>query len=114
MAQNVVLSEGNQIAVAVAAGIESGDPGLFGGQPFVALTDRDATSGEATVKFNGVATFSLTGEIAAGDPIYIDGVAGDLSTTSTGTFYGVALDAVAAATTADCRVRIGGIEPAGS
>lgn len=114
MAQNVVLSEGNQIALAVDSGIESGDPGLFGGQPFVALTDYDSTTGEATVKLNGVAMFSLTGTISVGDPIYIDGVAGALSTTSTGTFYGVALDAVANGVTADCRVRLGGIAPSGS
>lgn len=110
MATNVVFDEGNQLTVDVIANTESGDPVVFGNQPGVALTDRDA-AGQATVKFNGVIEVALEAA-AAGDAVYIVPSTGVLSLTDDATmvFFGVAIND-ADADTDIVRVRIGGIEP---
>lgn len=109
MAGNIVFDQGDQLVVAVIANTVSGDAVAFGNQPGVALTDR-ATDGTATVKFNGVAEFELTGAVA-GDAVYIDPLDGSLTLTDSADdiFFGTA---IADADADDMvRIRIGGIEP---
>jgi len=110
MAGNIVFDEGNQLVVDVIADTESGDAVIFGNQPGVALTDRDA-NGQATVKFNGVAEFEIEGA-SAEDAVYITPSTGALSLTDDANqaFFGVCIND-ADATTDLVRVRIGGIEP---
>ena len=108
MATNTVYEDGDQLMVAVASGVASGDPVIFGGQPAVAQTDRGSdVAGKATLKFNGVHELTLpAGPHTAGDPVYHDGT-DTLTVTATDTYFGVIVDDVASgATTA--RVRIGG------
>jgi predicted RecA/RadA family phage recombinase len=110
MAANIIYSEGDQLEVAVLSGTESGDPVVWGNQPGVALIDRDASTGKATVKFSGVVALTLAGATAE-DAVYIDPADYSLTLTddADNVFYGVAL------TDSDAddivHVRIGGIEP---
>ena len=109
MARNIIYDQGDQLVVNVIAGTVAGDAVAFGNQPGVALTDRDS-AGQATVKFNGVAAFTLTGATAE-DAVYIDPTDGTLTLTDTASdiFFGVC---IADADSDDLvNIRIGGIEP---
>lgn len=110
MAGNIIFNDGDQLSVTVLAGTVSGDPVLFGNQPGVALTDRDTTTGKATVKFSGVIEVEMAGA-AAEDAIYIAVADYALVLADTGAhaFFGTCIDDADADDMV--RVRIGGIEP---
>lgn len=114
MAQNLIKSPGQQYAVVVdaPASPQSGDPVRFGAATGVALTSMDA-AGETTVDFGPgtwqipVAAVAASGPVAIepGDALFFsDTVVPALSRRSAGTFFGLALDAVAAGETAVIRV----------
>lgn len=123
MATNIVYDKGEQLSLNVsgvtgsgtAGAMMSGDPGVIGQLPFVALTNEDA-DGNATCKFNGVADVSVMGEtnadagsaVAVGDILYFD--AADtprVNKDTTGVRFGYALEAVASGATSTIRVKIG-------
>lgn len=109
MAGNIIFEDGNQLKLAVPAGVVSGDPLTFGNQPCVALTSRDS-DGNATVKFDGVALLELANAVAE-DAVYIDPSALTLTLTDTAStvFFGTCINDADADDMV--RVRIGGIEP---
>lgn len=111
MATNRRFATGNQLLLTVASGVESGDPVVYGNQPAVALDDRGtAVAGKATLQFDGVFQFELTGATEE-DAVYITPSTGALSLTDDANkvFFGVCI------TDADdddlVDIRIGGIEP---
>lgn len=116
MATNIIHEDGNQLDLVCTApsAPDSGGPVLFGVLPGVALTD-ERSDGKTTVKLNGVADLSVKGvdgsgnaAIAAGDVIYYtDGDTPKLNVKTTGTRFGVALEAVSSGATATIKVRIG-------
>lgn len=112
MAKNLVFAEGRKLTLPVGAGVKSGDPVAIGAMTGVALNDRDA-AGNATVDFGGVYELSVkavsdvgNSAIAVGDQLYF--VAGDTpklsKKSSTGLYFGFALDAVNSGETATIRV----------
>jgi predicted RecA/RadA family phage recombinase len=113
---NENFDRGDQINVAVASGVVSGDPVMIGGMAGIAMTTRDATLGTATVKRRGVDTFSVKGvndagnvAVAALDPIYyLDGDTPKLSKKASGKFFGYALATVGSGSTASIQVLITG------
>jgi predicted RecA/RadA family phage recombinase len=109
MATIVRYQEGNQLRLPVASGVESNDLVVFGNQPAVALTDRDA-DGYATLKFDGVVNVELA-SASAEDAVYITPSTGALSLTDDAdkVFFGVCITDSDADDMVD--VRIGGIEP---
>lgn len=110
MAQNIVFEDGDQLSVPVGSGTEAGDPVLIGtALPGVALTDRDA-NGNATVKFNGVASLAVVvavNALAVGDPVYITGAGAITRTASGNTRFGYALGALATNVGGTINVKIG-------
>ncbi|GAA0403023.1 hypothetical protein GCM10009530_63750 [Microbispora corallina] len=116
MAKNIVLEDGNQIALAATdpATPASGDPVLVGQLPGVAII-TEGSDGLATIKTNGVATLSVKGvdgggnsAVAVGDIIYyVTADTPKLSKKNTGVRFGYALDAVTSGSTATIRVKIG-------
>lgn len=116
MAKNIILEDGDQIALAATdpATPVSGDPVVVGQLPGVALVNEDA-AGNTTVKTNGVASLSVKGidaggnsAVAVGDIVYY--TAADtpkLSKKATGVRFGYALDPVTSGATATIRVKIG-------
>jgi len=105
------IQPGDILYLAVPSGTESGDPVLVNGVTGVALIDRD-TDGYATVAVNGVYDLSVkaiddTGNctIEVGDPVYInmdDTV--PLTAKASGTYFGLALEAVAIGATTTINV----------
>lgn len=119
MATNIIFEDGDQVAVNVSAVtgsgagglVQSGDPGVLGQLPFVALTDENA-DGIATVKFNGVAELFVDAEAAAvnpGDLLYFDAAdANKINNASSGNVrFGYALGSVSNGATGTIRVKIG-------
>jgi predicted RecA/RadA family phage recombinase len=116
MAKNIVLEDGNQLAVAATdpATPASGDPIVLGQLPGVSLI-AEAADGNTTMKTNGVATLSVKGvdgggnsAVAAGDIIYyVTADTPKLSKKATGVRFGYALDAITSGSTATIRVKIG-------
>lgn len=117
MAKNRYRHRGRKLYLSVAAIngtgtgdlVKSGDPGVVGRLPVVALTDEDA-DGMATCDTLGVYTFTVTSAVAAiapGDAVHWDNAAGTLREAGAGVFFGTALGAVAAAGTATIEVRVG-------
>lgn len=119
MATNIVHEDGDQLTVNVsgvtgsgASGvIQSGDPGVLGQLPFVALTDEDA-DGMATVKFNGTADLTVDAESAAvnpGDLLYFDAAdANKINNAASGNVrFGYALGSVGNGAVATITVKIG-------
>ena len=119
MARNIIFEDGEQLRVNVAnvtgtgpdGATRSGDPGVVGDLPFVALTDEDGT-GYATVKLDGVAELAVKAEggaIGVGTILYFD--AADptkINNSSSGNKrFGYALGAVADGETATIPVKIG-------
>lgn len=110
MADNYI-AEGRFIEVAVPAGTESGDPILKTGLTGVAQADRD-TDGNAVIDTQGIYDLSVEAKndagnctIAVGDPVYInmdDDPA--LTAKSSGTYFGLALEAIAIGATATINV----------
>ena len=109
MATNIKYESGDQLRVHLGAGVDSGDPVVFGNQPGVALVDSD-DDGYVTVKFNGAAEFEVANANRE-DAIYITPSTGALSLTDDANkvFFGVALEDADADDLVI--VRIGGIEP---
>jgi len=112
MAKNRIFAQGNKhLRLPVRAGLVSGDPEALGvAMPCVLLTDRDATSGEATVSLDAVFDIPVeaaAGAIAAGHILYWDAVAPRLSNTNTGVRFGYALEAVLNLATTTIRVQVG-------
>lgn len=112
MAKNLVFAEGRRLNLPVGAGVKSGDPVAIGAMTGVALNDRDA-AGNATVDFGGVYELSVkavsdvgNSAVAVGDQLYF--VVGDTpklsKKSSTGLYFGFALDAVGSGETATIRV----------
>lgn len=120
MAKNVILENGDQVAVACTdpAVPVSGDPVLYGQMPGVALTNEDA-NGKTTVKRNGKASFQVKGvttsgansAVAEGDILYyVPGNTPKLSKAvgDTGAVrFGYAAGTVTAGSTATIEVLIG-------
>ena len=73
MAKNRVFEHGTQLDLPVIAGTVSGGPVIVGMLPGVALTDRDSAGKSACHVGDGVYTVTVTatGNITAGQPIYI-------------------------------------------
>lgn len=119
MAKNIIFEQGNRLSVTPTnGGALSGDPGLYGDLPFVALTDiakGGNAAGKCSAQFRGVAELSVKGVNAGGNSAVVEGdvlyyVNGDtpkLSKKVAGTRFGVAMGAVASGQTATIRVRIG-------
>jgi len=105
MADNKI-AEGRFIEVAVPTGTESGDPVLKTGLTGVAMKDRD-TAGNAVIDTQGVYDLSVQAvndngncTIEVGDPVYInmdDDPA--LTAKASGTYFGLALEAIAVGAT---------------
>ena len=119
MATNIVFEDGDQLRANVsgvtgsgASGvIVSGDPGVLGQLPFVALTDEGA-DGYATIKCNGVADLFVDAEAAAvnpGDLLYFDAAdANKINNASSGNVrFGYALGSVGNGATGTIPVKIG-------
>lgn len=121
MAKNIIQPHGDQIRLNVSAVngsgtsdlVKSGDPGVVGDLPFVALTD-EASDGTATVKCNGVAKLNVRGHdgtanaaVAVGQVIYWDNTNGELDVQTAGKRFGYALGAVASGATTSIEVKIG-------
>lgn len=72
MAKNIVFEDGDNLSLPVIAGTLSGSPVIVGMLVGVAVTDR-RSDGTATVKIGAVITAAVTatGNITAGQPIYI-------------------------------------------
>lgn len=128
MAKNIIHETARTLSVTPTnGGALSGDPGIFGDLPFVALTDiakGGNAAGRCTAQFSGVAEVSVKGvnsggnsAVAEGDVIYYQtGDTPKLSKKATsGVRFGVAVarpDATSTALvssggTATIRVRIG-------
>ncbi len=115
MADNLIQKEGKYLRMAVSSGVEAGDITLLGSKfPVVALTDRDSTSGYATVDV-GPAVYDLStvakdadgdSAVAAWDRLYWDtGQSPDaLSKDNTKIFFGYALETVDSGETATINV----------
>jgi predicted RecA/RadA family phage recombinase len=116
MAKNIVLEDGNQIALAATDPTvpASGDPVIVGQLPGVALIN-EAADGNTTIKTNGVANLSVKGvdgggnsAVAVGEIVYyVTGDTPKLSKKNTGVRFGYALDPVTSGSTATIRVKIG-------
>ncbi|MFI7630263.1 DUF2190 family protein [Microbispora rosea] len=119
MAKNIIFEDGDQFAANVSGvngsgtsnSIKSGDPGVLGDLPFVALTDEDA-DGIATIKTNGVASLLVDAESAAvnpGDLLYYDAAdTNKINNASSGNKrFGYALGSVGNGATGTIRVKIG-------
>lgn len=91
----------------------SGDPVIFGQLPGVALTAEDS-AGNTTVALNGTFNLSVKGTsgsnaaITAGDKIYyVSANTPKLSVTTSGVFYGYALENVSSGATSTIKVKVG-------
>ena len=119
MAKNEVLKRGEFLETTVPAGTVAGDPVMLGGAagncPAVAQTDRNTTTGKASVMTVGVHNLSVRGingatntAIAEGDILYYDNArTPKLDVTPGGKRYGYALAAVASGATAVIPVKVG-------
>lgn len=93
----------------------SNDPGRVGNITGVALTNKDATLGTASVDTLGVYLLSVKGidgggnsAVAVGDIIYyVDGDTPKLSKKATGVRFGLALGALGSGSTGNIDVRLG-------
>lgn len=115
MADNLIQKEGKYLSVAVSSGVEAGDITLLGSKfPVVALTDRDSTSGYATVDV-GPAVYDLStvakdadgnSAVAVWDRLYWDTAQSPdaLSKDNTKIFFGYALETVESGETATINV----------
>jgi len=94
MATNRVEMDGRRLLEPVEAGTLSGSPCVVGSRCGVALTDRNATTGMATVEHKGVFTQTVTGITAIGTPIYYTANANPalrLNVVATALFFGYAM-----------------------
>lgn len=121
MAKNVVYNRAERLGVVCTdpASPVSGDPVLYGQQPGVALTSKNATTNITSVQMCGVATFSVKAvttaaagsAVAEGDVIYyvpgntpkLSKAVGDAGAVR----FGVAMGAITSGSTATIPVRIG-------
>ena len=116
MATNIIYDHGDELAVVCTqpATPASGDPVLFGQLPGVALT-KEHSDGTTSVKFRGVAEFSVKGHdgssntaIAAGAVVSDKaGATPVLNADSSGVRFGIAMEAVSSGATSTIQVRIG-------
>lgn len=120
MATNRKRAKNSPLSVTVSSPTVSGDPvvlGSMGGG--VALTDYDASTGKATVDFEGVYDLEVVATndsgnsaVAAGDEIFY--AAGVLSKDSSGVFFGWALETITSGSTDTIMIRLGQSAGAGS
>lgn len=104
MADNIVLTEGNQVRFTKAS-VNSGDPVVIGQIPGVALIDTDA-NGYITLKRNGSANLEVeavdgsgVSAIVEGDILYYETGADPLiNKKTTGVRFGYAMEALASGT----------------
>lgn len=119
-----------KIPITVPVGVVSGGPVLVGDMPGVAATTRDATSGLATIDFEGAFFLEVHGgdldsppndvALKPGDPIYaIDvttdtatnvSIVNELGTDDTAPLFGFVLDAVTSGEDQTVRVRVWGTD----
>ena len=116
MAENYV-QEGRKMNMAVSSGVDSGEPVMIGNYiPAVALTDRDSVTGKASLDF-GPAVYDLpvkghTGvgneAIAEGEAVFYDSALATFlnKNSTTGVFFGVALEAVESGATTTIQVLV--------
>jgi hypothetical protein len=118
MATNIVFDPGYNISVVVdnPATPSSNDPIRFGSITGIAITDEGAggnESDETSVNFGPfIANFDVdadSGDIDVGDPVYyVDTPTGspatNLNDDSSGTFFGIALEAVSSGNTTEIQV----------
>lgn len=117
MAKNTVYDEGKRLKVAVTHPTTptSGSPCIVGQMPAVALTDKNAVTGETVVATSGVFTLSVkavdgggNSAVAVGDIIYyVSADTPPLSKKNTGVRFGYALGTVAAGQTGSVPVKVG-------
>lgn len=113
MAKNRIYEEADSLRLPVPAETESGDPVVVGNIPGVAVTDRDATDGKATVDMDGAYKLPVkavnkagNSKVAVGDIIYMKGTQLNKNNEE-GTRFGYALEEVEAGAEAEIRVKIG-------
>lgn len=106
MAKNMVHTPGNQLE-GVRAATVSGQAIAIGQLPAVALTDSEATTNAITYKCDGVFRVPVLGPVAIGALVYVVDATSVVSTVNTGVRFGYALEAIAGATTATIKVKLG-------
>ena len=116
MSTNMIFRRGDRLTVAVTAPTTpaAGGPVIIGVLPGVALSAEDA-DGNTVVQCDGVFDLSVKGvdgsgnaAVAVGDQLYYtDGDTPKINKKTTGTAFGVALEAVGSGQTDTIRVRIG-------
>lgn len=90
---NQVYENAEKLEGVVEAGTVSGSPCVIGSRAGVALTDRDAVTGLASVSFKGAYNLTVTGATVPGTPIYYTANADPtlrLGIVATGIFFGYA------------------------
>ena len=115
MALNRVRARGRQLQLPVASGKVSGDPAVSGQIPGVCLTDRDSTSGKATLQLDGVFDISVkaidaggNSAVAVGDILYYTAAdTPQVSKKATGVRFGYALEAITGGNTDTINVKVG-------
>jgi predicted RecA/RadA family phage recombinase len=112
MATNRYQEDGIQILLTVGAGVSSGDAGVVGQIPYVALIDADAND-QAVVRTQGVFLLDVhgaddTGNVAVseGDIVYWDSTELNVDATN-GVRFGYALEAVGSGDTTTIKVKVG-------
>ena len=120
MAFNEVFKVGNNISLPVPAGTASGDPVRVGGLNGVAQTNVAVAGdlaglnrdGYASIKLDGAHQLQVTGEVAPGDPVYIDADFALSTTAAGGSLFGHALTTKAVEAVGPVTVRIDTTGPA--
>jgi predicted RecA/RadA family phage recombinase len=133
MATNKSLERATAVTLAVPSTVKSGDLILVGVMAGIALTDYNASTGNATVDFDGAFLLSVTAktslspstgsQVKPGDALYLDGGSQDSTTnvttggtvdknSSSGVYIGNALDGISSAATATIRVKLPGAKAA--
>lgn len=106
MATNEVFRDADHLTLPVPSGVKASEPVLVGQLPGVAITDRDDTTGTATVWLKGAYRLNVTGAVTnVGDPVYITAARALNVTASGNTLFGHALETKAAAA-AEITVRV--------
>lgn len=106
MALNRAFANARKNSYPVASGVASGDPVCVGQIPGVALTDRDDTTGEASIDTGGAYWLDVAGTPDVGDILYWHSPTTINKTSSGGVRFGYAMQAIASGT-ASIPVKIG-------
>lgn len=97
MAKNRAFANARKNYYPVASGVVSGDPVCVGDIPGVALTDRDST-GYASIDTGGAYSLEVDGQPDVGDILYWHSPTTINATSSGGTRFGYAMQAIASGT----------------